>query len=62
MADWHMLLGLEIDVPIARRRHFSEPPEYRVFPDTVPVVIYRKLQQINLIYIPKIHSHVFFIL
>ena len=37
--------------PIARRRHVSEPLAYRMPPDTVPVVIYRSLQQINVIYI-----------
>ena len=45
MTDWHILPGLKIDVLIACCRPPVSPRKPSVAQDTVPVVIYRRLQQ-----------------
>ena len=45
MTDWHILPGLKIDVLIACCRLPVSPRKPSVARDTVPVVIYRSLQQ-----------------
>ena len=45
MTDWHILPGLEIDVLIACCLLPVSPRKPSVTQDTVPVVIYRSLQQ-----------------
>ena len=46
MTDWHILPGLKIDVLIACCRLPVSPGKPSVAQGTVPVVIYRSLQQI----------------
>ena len=53
MFDWHILPGLKIDVLIACRRLPVNPRMLSVAQDTVPVVIYRNLQQILTLSTPQ---------
>ena len=45
MTDWHILPGLKIDVLIACCRLPASPRKSSVAQGTVPVVIFRSLQQ-----------------